>query len=214
VHFINPIELVLWNLDKHYLKDLAEHQINIPETIFVEAKEETSLIELFERTGWDKAILKPAISGTTRHTYTLRPDLLNNYEEQFQQLIANEVMLLQKFQNSIFDRGEISLIFFAGKYSHAVLKMVRPGDFRVQKDFGGSIQSYEPIKKEILLSTKCLGLCPSMPVYATVDIINDNHGQPAVAELELIEPELWFRLKPKAANEMAVAIRRNNGLID
>ena len=207
IHFINPIELILWNLDKHYLMDLAEHEINIPETVFIEANERTSLTELFERTGWKEAILKPAISGTARHTYRLTTDDLTNHEEQFQQLIAVESMLLQQFQKSILRRGEISLVFLAGTYSHAVIKKARAGDFRVQNNFGGTVQLYKPTKNEILLAIKCLSVCPSMPLYARVDIIDDNLGQPAIAELELIEPELWFRLKPKAANDMAAAIR-------
>ena len=36
LHFINAPELIYWNLDKHYLTDLKQQQINIPPTLFLE----------------------------------------------------------------------------------------------------------------------------------------------------------------------------------
>ena len=36
LHFINAPELIYWNLDKHYLTDLKQQQINIPPTVFLE----------------------------------------------------------------------------------------------------------------------------------------------------------------------------------
>ncbi len=185
---------------------MTDRGINIPETILVEPNDKTSLINLFEKSGWHDAILKPAISGTARHTYRISPDNLDVHEKIFQELIANESMLLQKFQTSILTKGEISLMFFGGKYSHAVLKIAKPGDFRVQDDFGGSVESYQPTQFEITLAERALGACTTVPIYARVDIVDDNMGNPAVAELELVEPELWFRLKPAAAHDLANAV--------
>jgi hypothetical protein len=39
--------------------------------------------------------------------------------------------------------GEWSLIFFSGEFSHAVIKIPRAGDFRVQHDFAGSEETAE-----------------------------------------------------------------------
>ena len=47
----------------------------------------------------------------------------------------------------------------------------------------------------------------SCPIYARVDIFKDNNGKWALAELEIFEPELWFRLKPEAANVLARTIK-------
>ena len=47
VQFINPIELILWNMDKHYLKDLSQKGINITETKFIEAGEHITLTNVF-----------------------------------------------------------------------------------------------------------------------------------------------------------------------
>jgi hypothetical protein len=36
--------------------------------------------------------------------------------------------------------------------------------------------------------------------------VNDNNDKPSLSELELIEPELWFRNYPKAAELLAEEI--------
>lgn len=41
-------------------------------------------------------------------------------------------------------RGEWSFVFFMKEYSHAVLKVPKPGDFRVQSDFGGRLDESVP----------------------------------------------------------------------
>ncbi len=200
---INPYELINWNMDKHYLGDLEQKGINIPETRYIEIGEQTSLEELFVETGWTDSILKPCVSGASRHTYKLNPANLQAHEEIFQALIAQEAMMLQPFQQDIVARGEVSLMVMGGEYTHAVLKVAKPGDFRVQDDFGGTVHLYTPSPEEIRFAEKAVAACDPQPTYARVDIIKDNYGQLALIELELIEPELWFRLKPEAAKVLA-----------
>jgi len=206
VHFINPIELIIWNLDKHYLQDLSNKGVNITDTKFVESGEQITLSKLFHDAGWTDAILKPAVSGSARHTYRLSENNLADHEEIFQRLIAKESMLLQPFQNSVLKRGEVALMYFDGNYSHAILKVAQPGDFRVQSEFGGMVHNYTPTAEEVILGEKTIQACSPIPTYARVDIIEDNFGIAAVMELEIIEPELWFRYYPAAANAMANAI--------
>ena len=91
---------------------------------------------------------------------------------------------------------------------HAVLKQAKPGDFRVQDDFGGSVQIYNPTKEEIQFAENAVKSCPELPIYARVDVFLDNQNKLAIAELELIEPELWFRFHPKSADELAKGIKQ------
>lgn len=205
--FINPYPVIQWNLDKHYLKDLQQKDINIPPTRFLEKDQKASLNELFNESSWEQAILKPAIAGGARHTYLLDKTNLAKHQDIFQQLIAEESLLLQEFQNNIVTKGEVSLMIFGGKYSHAVLKKAKQGDFRVQDDFGGSIQPYNATPDEIAFAEQVVAKCkPLSPVYARVDAMWDNQDQLCVSELEMIEPELWFRTNENAANLMAEAL--------
>lgn len=203
---INPYSLIQWNMDKHYLADLQSKGVNIPETHYVEIGTSTTLTALLAQKGWNECILKPCISGAARHTYRINLQNIYDHEAIFQKLIAKEAMMLQPFQKNVVERGEISLMVMGGEFTHAVLKIAKPGDFRVQDDFGGTVHEYQPSAEEITFAEKAVAACSPQPHYARVDIIRDNHDQLAVIEMEMIEPELWFRLKPEAARVLADAI--------
>jgi len=207
--FINPGSLIRWNLDKHYLKDLERAGIRITPTHIIEAGSTTTLAELHGQLGWEETILKPAISGAARHTYRLNRSNLLAHEDIFQELISNEAMLLQPFQYEILTSGEVSHVVIGGRYTHSVLKKAKQGDFRVQDDFGGTVQDYTPSRMEISFAEQAVAACPSMPAYARVDVLRDNDGEWAIGELEMIEPELWFRRNPSAADALAEVIFRN-----
>lgn len=95
---------------------------------------------------------------------------------------------------------------FDGQYSHAVLKKAKQGDFRVQDDFGGTVHPYEANAEEIAFVEKVMACVSPTPVYARVDVIWNNEGDLCVSELEMVEPELWLRNHPKAADRFADAL--------
>jgi len=200
---INPLNTILWNLDKHYLRELQQKGISIPHTVFIEPGEKRTLHEIVTLTGWKESVIKPAISGSARHTYRLNENTIADHETIFSELIQSESILLQEFQNNILTKGEVAFMLFSGKYSHAVLKKAKQGDYRVQDDFGGSVHDYTPTVEEILFAEKVVAACNPIPVYARVDVIWNNEDELCVSELELIEPELWFRTCPEAAELFA-----------
>ena len=204
--FINPLGQIRWNQDKHYLKDLETQGIRITPTHIIEPGTQTTLEALHQTLGWSHTVLKPAISGAARHTYKLSPENRGEHEAPFQALVAKEAMLLQPFQNYVMETGEVSLMVIGGKYTHAVLKVAKPGDFRVQDDFGGTLHPYTPTAAEVAFAERAVAACSPTPAYARVDVIYDNEGQLAVQELEMIEPELWFRRLPEAADRLAETI--------
>ncbi len=210
---INSENLIGWNIDKHYMQNMADAGITIPKTLFIEKGEGISLKEAYNNAienhnfSSKAFVLKPCFSGGARHTYKILPEEIVQHEAIFQNLIAEEAMMLQEFQQNIVEHGEISMMVFNGKFTNAVLKIAKPGDFRVQDDFGGSVQKYTPSQDEIDFAEKVVIAAPELPIYARVDIFKDNDGNWALAELEIFEPELWFRLYPEAANTLASCIK-------
>lgn len=204
---INSKELIYWNLNKKYLLELEAKGVRIPPTKYIDKGNSGMLADIAKLTGWDRFILKPAISGAARHTYKIDLEKMGEYEDLFASLISNESMMLQEYQEQIATKGEVSYIIFGGKFSHAILKKAKPGDFRVQDDFGGSVHSYDPSKEEIAFAENALKQCPELPVYARVDVFWDNDDNLVLGELELIEPELWFRKDDQAANKCALALK-------
>lgn len=211
--FINSEQLINWNIDKHYLMDLAKSGVRIPKTCLVEKGADVTLKAAFNQAVQennfrkDLFVLKPCVSGAARHTYKINSAEIDNFESIFNGLIAEEAMMLQEFQDHIVSEGEISMMLFNGEFTHAVLKIAKPGDFRVQDDFGGSVHEYIPSDAQIAFAQKVVQSAPELPLYARVDLFKDNEGEWALAELEIFEPELWFRRNPKAASTLAKAIK-------
>ncbi|MDO6743965.1 hypothetical protein Q4553_05220 [Tenacibaculum soleae] len=205
---LNSEAIIRWNIDKHYLLDLQKGGVNICESYFIEKGETKTLQELANQHTLINFVLKPCISGGGRHTYKINSSNITKHETIFKELINDEAMILQPFQHNIVEKGEISLMVMNGKFTHAVLKIAKKGDFRVQDDFGGTVHSYTPTQSEINFAEKAVKACKELPIYARVDVFTDNNGNLAIAELELIEPELWFRNHPKAADELAKGIQQ------
>lgn len=200
---INCEELIRWNIDKHYLQDLKNKGVNVVETHFVNKGETKSLQELIKKLDYNDFVLKPVVSGAARHTYKINNTQISKYEHIFKQLICNEDLMLQPYLHNITTKGEVAYMIFGGSYSHAILKQAKKGDFRVQDDFGGTIKTYTPSLDEIKFAENVVANVNPNPFYARVDVVWDNNNSLALAELELIEPELWFRKSEHAANKLA-----------
>ena len=204
--FINAASIIEWNMDKHYFLDLMQKGINVPTTIYAHKGDNISLKSLFEKADWEEAVIKPTVSASAKHTYRINAANISEYGKAFEEVLQQEDMMIQPFLNSIMKRGEVSMMVVSGKYTHAVLKVAKAGDFRVQDNWGGTVQVYEPTTEEMKFAESVVAACDFAPLYARIDIANDNDGKVTLIELEAFEPELWFRLYPKAADILAKAI--------
>ena len=205
---INSFDLIKWNIDKHYLKDLSELGIETVPTFFVDRGSNVKLQEISRIKGWKDLVIKPAISASAFKTYKILKTDIENNEELFINLVQERDMLVQPFIETISELGEASLMVFDGKFTHAILKKAKPGDFRVQDDFGGTVHDYVPTQKEINFAEKVFEACEQKPTYGRVDIVWDNSKNFFLSELEIIEPELWIRNYPKSAERMAQAVKK------
>jgi hypothetical protein len=97
------------------------------------------------------------------------------------------------------------MFFFGGELSHAVRKVPRAGDYRVQAMHGGVEEHHEPSEAEIDLARSAMALAPDRLVYARVDCI-DVDGEPTLMELELVEPDLFLRMSPGSHERFVDAV--------
>ncbi len=206
--FINPLELIQWNMDKHYLLELAESGLPVPPTRIIHRGEHLNLRKFLQESGWNRLVLKPTVSGGGKHTHLVNPDNASEYQSVLEELLEGEDMMLQEFQEQIYQRGEVALMVFNGGFTHAILKKGKKGDFRVQDDWGGTVHPYKASPEEIKFAEEVVSFIQPNPLYARVDLVWDNKNRPVVIEVELIEPELWFRRNPPAADELAKGIHR------
>jgi len=191
INLANPVSVLRWNSNKSYLLELEKAGVAIVPTLISAALTASDLAEAAQKFGTDQLVIKPPISGGADGTYRLRNG------EPLPEDIAGKEMLIQPFQPAIAQEGEYSLFYFAGTFSHAILKRPAQGDFRVQEFLGGSESGTDCPEgaqdlavqarraAEQILGTETL-------LYTRADMLRDAEGRFHLMELELIEPSLFF----------------------
>jgi len=199
---INDSALLRWNSDKRYLLELARHGVAIIPTRLANAAE---LPDVLATMPGQQVVIKPSISGSAWHT--LRGTVGDAaFAEAVMQLPREFTYLVQPFVPEIVSNGEWSLLYFAGEFSHAVIKRPAAGDYRVQGEFGGSAEPIQPNAATLAAADRALAAVAAIGhgryAYVRVDgVISADRF--LVMELELIEPFLHLAVRPAAAERLA-----------
>ena len=207
---INATPLLRWNSDKRYLLDLASHGVDI---VPAQVAPAADLGMLLAAMAGQDLVIKPTVSGGAWHTVRGTagdPD----FEREVAALPRTLDYLVQAFVPEIARDGEWSLLFFDGVYSHAVLKRAASGDFRVQSQFGGSVEAVEPPAAVLSSAQDALAVVAALGLgdhaYARVDGVMVE-GRFRLMELEMIEPALFLAQRPDAAKRFADVLRQRLG---
>lgn len=205
VKICNPISVVQKNYDKFYLKELAEKGLPIIPTAFFKNVGNLNLRAVLKEKNWQKAVIKPAISMSAWQTHFFDNSNVEDLQNDLKNAFGNSPVIIQEFAKEITEEGEWSLIFFDKQYCTTILKKPKKGDFRVQGELGGTSQVAQPSERIIWQAQKILFSFEEPLLYARVDgIIRD--GNFYLMELELIDPELFFRVNPKAITSFLAGI--------
>lgn len=183
---VNPAPLVRWNLRKDYLADLARAGAPVPETGFFELADPEPLHRWLE--GRDRAVIKPVVGCSGHGVELVERGRIDDAIERLASLGPDTGVLAQEYIEGV-DAGELALVFFGGRYSHAFRRVPPPGEFRVNSQFGGVVEAAEPDRRSLEVADATLAALPSVPVYARVDLVTTEAG-PVVMEVELNEPSL------------------------
>jgi len=187
---LNPLAVIQQNKHKFYLKELENNGVLILPTFFLEKKSKKKLEDILPES-WKKIVIKPAFSAGSYLTKLVDRSELESIQKEFEEHFETKDFLLQEFHPEIKELGETSLIFFNGKFSHAINKKPVEGDFRVQIQYGGNYTLVEPSVELITQAQAILKQIPEKLLYARIDgIVKDN--QLHLMEIELIEPDLYF----------------------
>jgi glutathione synthase/RimK-type ligase-like ATP-grasp enzyme len=199
---INSPKVVRWNSHKGYLRELGDAGLPVlPSLAFPRGAKDP--LEQMVATGWGDVVIKPAVDGGARGALKA-PAGSAEAGAHLAALVAAGDTIVQPYAAGV-EAGEVSLFFFGGELSHAVRKVPKPGDYRVQALHGGSEEVHRPSAAELDVAARAMDLAPDALVYARVDLI-DVEGQPTLMELELIEPDLFLRASPGSAARFAAAV--------
>lgn len=200
----NPTEVLRWNLNKMYLRDLEEAGVRIAPTEWIAGKA-PHLSNLLEEKGWAAAVVKPVISASGYRTFLTTRETAAADGNKYHESLSTGPVMVQPFLDEIVSEGEWSLVFIGGVYSHAVLKRPTAGGFLVQNEFGGSSVPADPPPRLVDDAATALGAAPDRTLYARVDGVRSG-DRLVLLELELLEPDLFFRYGPGSAERFAATI--------
>lgn len=189
---LNPIRHVRWNSTKDYLFELASWCVPIVPVYNLQSSD--------WRGGAETYVAKPVVGAGGKH-------VLRGNEEEIVTWARDKGgdFIVQPFVPSVETEGEWSFIYFGGKFSHAMLKRAKSGDFRAHSIYGGTIELATPSPSDRADVDDIVAELPDDLAYARIDLLR-TEGRLAVIELELIEPVLYMKVAPHAAKRLADAV--------
>jgi hypothetical protein len=210
---VNSPATLRWNLDKRHLRELEATGVPIVPTIWVEPDAHAGEFGVAMPEG--EVVVKPSISGGGHRTARYRPDEHEDARTHARDLVASgRTAMIQPYQASVDEVGELGLVFIDGEYSHAVHKdpMIRPGagpldsliDNQVVRAAVASHGQIDLGRRAVAAAEHIVG--PT--TYARVDIVERADGEQALLELELLNPVLFFAVVPERTMSFAEALRR------
>lgn len=205
----NPVDVLHWNTDKRYLRDLHDAGVPVVPTVFLAPGDPVHLPPF-------ELVVKPVVGAgsvdTARYGHETRAEARRHLDEL---LAAGRPAMVQPYLSAVDHHGETALVFFAGVYSHSIRKgpILRPVGEEVPFVDGlyaaEDISARQPTPAERALAEATLDAVPGgreRLLYARVDVVPGPDGEPVVLELELAEPSVFLDHAPGAAGRFAEAI--------
>jgi len=200
VRLQNPASVLRWNADKRYIGRLGERGAPVVPTLYADRLTLDTMEEARARFATDALVAKPQVSSTAWQTIRWRPGIsLDGGPEG--------PAMVQPYLPAIEQTGEVSLLYFGGRFSHAISKRPQPGDFRVQPEFQGIIAAHHPAPDELEAAQRILAAVEEPLLYARIDLVRGLTGAPQLIELEAIEPDLYLAFAPDKGATFAAAVR-------
>lgn len=187
-NLLNPGNIMLANMDKSYLIDIAESGVKVVPTKWINTSEAEGLANLLT----SKSVIKPAIGAGSMDTQFFEVNQLQDAIAWLISMGSNRMFMVQPYFESVNTVGEQSIICIGPDPSHRIVKHPRFAGQEERVDGPFECGEFETLAREVIEPVK------DQILYARVDLMMDSEGAWLLSELELIEPSLFFNLKPEA----------------
>lgn len=194
----NSLELVEWNIDKTYLRDLEQQGVEIVPSLWFDHFSDSIYPSVFDDLNTDEIIIKPTVSANADNTFRISYSNYLDVKKELESVFKNRSFLIQPFMENIIKEGEFSVFFFGDTYSHTILKTPKPQDFRVQEEHGGRLKKVKPEDHLIKTARYMRNMIQPKPLYTRADYVRTSENTFALMEVELIEPSLYFNMDKKS----------------
>lgn len=199
----NPLEMIRWNSDKFYLRELEQRGAPSIPTLWLDRAGPADVLAAFDHFGCDRVVVKHRVGsgavGQDSFTRTAPPPA---------QWRIDQPVMIQPFLPAIQREGEHSFIFVGGRFSHGLIKKPSGDDYRIQSLYGGFEVAIDPDPADRQAAEAVMALLPfdQAPLYARIDMVRLDSGQLAVIEAEMIEPYLYPEQGPGLGSMLADAM--------
>ena len=220
----NPAEVVAWNIDKTYLRDLEQRGLPIVPTIWLDPGRNMDARAIHTRfPAFGDFVIKPTVSAGSRDTGRYEagdtPSRMLAITHAKNLLGVGRHVMLQRYLRQVDTVGETALVYVDGGFSHAVRKgPLLAGPYRREETEGvlyrrENMAPRDASDAEREVGDRVLATLPEVfpelgrpLLYARVDLIPDDDGNPVILEVELIEPSLFLEHAPGSAERVAKAV--------
>lgn len=217
---LNAPDLIRWNIDKVYLRDiLAVSDVPIVPTTFCTTIDQvaTACAALDSA----RVVIKPSVSAGSQNTGLFEAEDPAALVLAEHILAIGKTVMVQPAIDGVQVRGEHALLYFNGRFSHAISKgpLLAVGGGLLGGVYVEEIASVDPGKTELavgdaliaavttVLTHRGLHVSEALPLYARIDIVDDPALGPLVLEAELFEPSLFLGSHPDAVGNFVDAVR-------
>src|SRR5690606_18362473 len=114
----NPPDVVRWNTDKRYLGDLAARGLPVIESHFLAPGDDAASLPDLE-----EFVVKPTVGAGSRDAQRYQRGEREKAVAHARRLLdAGRHVLVQPYLHAVDEHGETALLFFEGRFSHAIRK--------------------------------------------------------------------------------------------
>ncbi|MES2403857.1 MAG: hypothetical protein V4567_05900 [Pseudomonadota bacterium] len=215
---LNPLDVIRWNTDKHYLADLARAGVPVVPSAFVEpGGNPLPVIDalLAAHPSIRDVVVKPAVGAGSRDAQRHVRDAREAIVAHARRLLDKKrSVLLQPYLDAVDEQGETALLFFDGEFSHAIRKgplLRRGADSTTGLYAEETIEPRTPTADELAVARHAIAAIPFRQplLYARVDLIRGDDSAPRLLELELVEPSVFAAHADGVAARFAQTILRH-----
>lgn len=205
---MNPLQAIEWNIDKTYLHALSTRGIPIVPTEWVVDAERWAPPP-------HEFVVKPSISAGGRQTARYSPEEVSAAVAHVRRLVdQGQTVMVQPYIASVDSEGEMKLVFIEGDFSHAVRigPLLAAGDGVIERLWEKPVpmEAAAPTAAQLGTARDVLAAVqaevPEALLYARVDLVTGDTGEPHLGEVELVDPSLLLRFASPAAGRLAAAI--------
>jgi hypothetical protein len=208
----NDPRIVSWNVDKQgYLRELSEAGIPVVRTWYAAPGQPYRIPS-------GTYVVKPAISAGSNQTRAYGEGEESAAIAHIAALHrAGRTVMVQPYYERVDTDGETAVVYVDGAVcgcmrKEPVLALGRPPSESLPEEM--SVRSPQGSALELAARVHSLVAARfGVPLYARIDMVPDEKGNPVVIEAELTEPLLFLDHLPGSADMLAAALLRRARLI-